>query len=312
MSRFDLRHKDTIQLFIREFFELFFPKIAPYINFESVQFLDKEFYALFENSEGDGDKDVQSRSDMLMMFEAKINGQKEIVLVHWEQQGEKEADFAKRMFGYFCGGYYKYKKIIFPIALFTDKFNWNARIDETFTLSFFSYLICKFRFRLIKLKDYTAEQFIQLAPGNPLVWAYLPLTRYHKRERPQIAHRAKGGVLETVKNDKKRATLFSLIEHSLDLTPEEEIEFKKICAKDPRFEEVGMLESFKDLYIEKGYDKGIAQGIDQGLKQGIEQGMTRGAEQKNLEIARLMKAEGEPAARIMKFTGLTAEEQDKL
>ena len=99
------------------------------------------------------------------MLEVVLKGKKEIVLVHREQQGEKEANFAERMFDHF---------------------------------------------KLIKLKDYTAEEFIKRGPQNPLVWAYLPLTRFDRSKRPQIAAMAKGGVLDTVKEASKRATLFSL------------------------------------------------------------------------------------------------------
>ena len=61
-----------------------------------------------------------------------------------------------------------------------------------------------------------------------------------------------------------------------------------------------MLRSLEDLYMEKGYDR------------GLEQGIARGVEQNYLEIARLMKKEGESPERIKKFTGLSLEEQAKL
>ena len=304
MSKFDVRHKETIRLFLKEFFELFYPDICPLINFETVQFLDKELISLFEDREELPGQDRKTRTDMLILLSAKIDGLEEKILIHWEGQGEKEADFAERMFYYFCGGYYKYRKKIFPIALFTDDAEWRQRISATFKMILFRYFVCKYRFQLIKLKDYSARKFEKRQPTNPLVWGYLPLTQYKEKERPGIAAKARLGVLRTVQDEQKRATLFSLIEQSLGLSQAEEAACYQIMRKDISFKEVKMLQSFEELGFEKGYD--------QGVEKGIEQGITRGVEQNNLEIARLMKAEGESAERIMKFTGLSLEEQAKL
>ena len=52
-NRFDIRHKETLTLFLREYFELFFPDLVDKIRFETARFLDKELIALFEK---DGEK----------------------------------------------------------------------------------------------------------------------------------------------------------------------------------------------------------------------------------------------------------------
>jgi len=52
-NRFDIRHKETLMLFPREYFQLFFPDLVDKINFETARFLDKELNALFEEA---GDK----------------------------------------------------------------------------------------------------------------------------------------------------------------------------------------------------------------------------------------------------------------
>jgi len=44
---FDIRHKETLTLFLREYFEMFFPELAVRMNFETAKFLDKELIALF-------------------------------------------------------------------------------------------------------------------------------------------------------------------------------------------------------------------------------------------------------------------------
>ncbi len=58
----------------------------------------------------------------------------------------------------------------------------------------------------------------------------------------------------------------------------------------------------------KGIEKGIKQGIKQGIEQGIEQGVNQGIEKGALKTAKMMKADGEPIEKIIKYTGLSKEE----
>ena len=58
----------------------------------------------------------------------------------------------------------------------------------------------------------------------------------------------------------------------------------------------------------KGLERGLEQGIEQGLKRGIEQG----GKNKQLEIAKKMKAKNIPTDEIIEITGLTKEEIEKL
>jgi predicted transposase/invertase (TIGR01784 family) len=63
-----------------------------------------------------------------------------------------------------------------------------------------------------------------------------------------------------------------------------------------------------DLGIEKGIQLGIEQGIEQGITQGITQGIGQGVTQERINIARTLKALGEPTDRIMQITGLSQAE----
>ena len=56
--------------------------------------------------------------------------------------------------------------------------------------------------------------------------------------------------------------------------------------------------------IEKGFEKGRAEGKAEGMEEGIEKGMN----QRSLEIAWKMLANGMDDASVMDMTGLTAEE----
>ena len=51
---------------------------------------------------------------------------------------------------------------------------------------------------------------------------------------------------------------------------------------------------------------------EQGLERGLEQGRAEGELEAARKLARAMKADGEPVERICKYTGLSAEEIEKL
>ena len=56
--------------------------------------------------------------------------------------------------------------------------------------------------------------------------------------------------------------------------------------------------------MEKGMEMGMKQGMEKGRAEGMEEGMN----QRSLEIAKKMLANGMDDASVMDMTGLTAEE----
>ena len=60
----------------------------------------------------------------------------------------------------------------------------------------------------------------------------------------------------------------------------------------------------KEEGLAEGMEKGLAEGMEKGLAEGMEKGMN----QRSLEIARKMLANGMDAATVMEITGLSEEE----
>jgi len=52
--------------------------------------------------------------------------------------------------------------------------------------------------------------------------------------------------------------------------------------------------------------------LDAGLAKGLEQGRAEGEKQKAMEMARMMKADNEPLEKIMRYSGLTLDEIQKI
>ncbi len=59
--------------------------------------------------------------------------------------------------------------------------------------------------------------------------------------------------------------------------------------------------------------KGVVDtSYEEGLEEGVIIGEEKGKKKEKVEIARVMKKEGEPVDRIARYTGLTPEEIEKL
>ena len=58
--------------------------------------------------------------------------------------------------------------------------------------------------------------------------------------------------------------------------------------------------------------EGIAEGMEKGMKEGLEKGRAEGMNQRSLDIARNMLADGVDINLIIKYSGLTQEQIEKL
>ncbi|KPA13215.1 hypothetical protein MHK_006599 [Candidatus Magnetomorum sp. HK-1] len=294
-SNYDIRHKETIRFFMREYFELFFPKLAEKMNFETAQFLDKELIALF----GDSDQIEQLKiADSLIMIEINLDRFKEWVMIHWEVQGTKQRYFEERMFHIFCGIYYQFRRKVFPIAMFIDPHQWRKPISETFSMDVMNYpVIEKFSYQMIKLKKYDSDDFEKKAPDNPLTWGYLPLTNYPQQNRPLIKAKAINGIIKTASNDKQKAILSSLIDTSLPLTKEEHRQYLKLIEKDAQYKEVKMFDTVEEYFHEKGREKGLEEGLQEGRYDIISKFIRSGM----LSVEQIVQATGEQYDLVQKI-----------
>jgi hypothetical protein len=258
-SKFDIQHKEALRLFIKEYFELFLPKLAKLMLFETAEFKDKELISII------GDDEQHRHLDALIMIQIMIEGTPKWVLIHWEQQSKRQTNFAQRMLHYFAGIYFHFKEIVFPIAMFTDEHVWRIPIETKYKMTLLDHEIIEFNFNLIKVKDFTAEEFENRAPENPLTWAYLPMTRYPKDQKTLIKAKALKGIAQTEKDEKKRSHLVRLVDTYLPLTQEEREQFVEFVKQQSTYQEVYMIETIKDVGIEQGEDNLLAKLIKSGM-----------------------------------------------
>jgi Skp family chaperone for outer membrane proteins len=286
-NNFDIRHKETIRLHLKEYFELFFPELAKRMDFDTAEFKDKELIALF------GDQDQFKYTDALILIKIKLDAGEDWILIHWEHMGYKPSVFEERMLHYFCGIYFQYRKTVLPIVMFTDPSKWIKPVSNTYKMELPDYPIVDFHYNIIKLKNYTPESLIQKAPSNPLVWAYLPLTDFPKEDRPIIKAKAESGVLKTGKTGRHKATLLSLIDQTLSLTKSENEQYLNLIEKQNDLKEVKMYESIEEWLLEKATRKATRKADERAKEtirkavQALEQTFEKKSEQLKRESQQL-------------------------
>ena len=82
----------------------------------------------------------------------------------------------------------------------------------------------------------------------------------------------------------------------------------ELRAYDKFWDSVSVERTLLDDRYQKGMEKGIEKGRAEGKAEGMEEGIEKGMNQRSLEIARKMLANGMDEASVMDMTGLTAEE----
>ena len=271
--------KRLVELFFKDFLEFFCPDLAKIIDFNSVDFPNKELYSgMLE-----GEKTI---SDVL----AKVNlldGQEQYILIHLEIQSSRDVDIPRRMFRYFCNIWMKHEKPVYAFALFIDESQWREPISNVFNMEFMKTKLT-YEFQLQKTKNYNYEEYLDYP--NPIVTAFLIRMNYGKKSRALV----KAESMKRIKKyynltETQTETLLHFIDRLLFLNEEETKEFKDII-KQEEYEEVNkmMLTTLQEEIIQEKIKN------------------------REVEIVKNLLETGYPIENIPKVTGLSLEEVKKI
>ena len=132
-------------------------------------------------------------------------------------------------------------------------------------------------------------------PGDPLHWW---LAWLDKKSQPELA-------AEAVNMDSGIAAAQARLEELLD--DEDFMRMYELREK-TRFDWTSGVNHAR----REGRAEGLQEGRAEGLQEGRAEGIQEGEQKKSIEVAAKMKAAGESAEKIQAFTGLSAEEIEKL
>lgn len=153
----DLLWKGIIESLIEDFLLLFFPSLAPSIDFgRGFEFLDNELAQLAPDA-----ADTRRLTDKLIKVFLK-DGSERWVLIHVEVQGYQDRDFPKRLFIYYYRLLDRYGLPVTTLAILIDK---NSKYKPTKYETNFTGTRLLFEFNTYKLLDHPLEELEQLV--NP-------------------------------------------------------------------------------------------------------------------------------------------------
>ncbi|MFH0729401.1 MAG: cytosolic protein [Pseudomonadota bacterium] len=274
---YDSPWKEILEDYFQEFMRFFFSYAADEIDWErGYQFLDKELEQIVRDAE------LGKRyADKLVQL-WQIDGESAWVMVHVEVQGEKDADFAKRMYVYNYRIFDRYDRPVASLAVLADnRAGWRP---ESYTQKLFG---CEtgIRFPVVKLLDYMDRWEELQSDENP--FAIAVMAHLKTRETQNDATRRKAWKVELTKSlyakgyrRKDVLNLFRFIDWIMRLPDELETVF---------WEEIQQYEEDKQMPYVTSVEK---IGIKKGMQQGMQQGMLKGIEQNLQETIHKMYRKG--------------------
>lgn len=258
---FDSPWKDVLEIYFEEFMAFFFPDAHRDIDWSrGYENRDTELQQIMRDA-----KLGKRLADKLMVV-YRYSGERQLVLIHIEIQGDYDSDFSERMYVYHYRIYDLYREPIVSLAILGDERpGWRP---DHFTQELWG---CRssLHFPTIKLLDYQ-ERWPQLENNlNPfavMVMAHLrtKASRNDPKNRLQYKLTLVKQLYERGYQRQDILELFRFIDWLLRLPEELEQQFKLQLSE----YEAAMSRPYITSIERHGHQQGLAQGLEQGLEQG--------------------------------------------
>lgn len=251
----DRLFKELLTVFFGDFLRLFVPDASELVDYDSFEFLDKELFT---------DVTAGDRREADVVVKGLFRGQSTCFLIHVENQSNRKAKFAERMFLYGARLYEKHRLPIFPVALLSYDTPRNPE-PSVFEFRFGNFTPLRYEFQVIQLNRLNWRDFIDTP--NPVASALMTKMAIAPEDRVAVKFECLR-LLATLKLDPARMHLISgFIDTYLRLNEAERIEFdEKVAALEPEPKEVVM--EIVTSWMEEGIQKGLQQGLQQGQLEG--------------------------------------------
>lgn len=296
----DRYFKKLLEVFFNEFLEAFFSKLHASLDLSTIKFLSQE---LFPDMVA-GDK---KRADLIAETKLKERAGDSILLIHIEAQSYHQENFAERMCIYCMMIYLKYRKPVFPIAIFSYDKDRNESTTFSFGTPFFTTLT--FQFKMLELHKLHWCRFVKST--NPVAAALMCRMNYSREERVAVRIGFLRSLGRMALDDAKIRILHGFFDKYLKIDEDEEELFMQEVKKLPKKEQDDMLK-WPNSFYDRGLKKGREEGIRQGIERGREKGRAEGKKEAVREIATELLKKGMPVKDIAEITGLSAEKIEAL
>lgn len=241
----DRLFKELLSTFFWEFVELFLPKVAAYLERDSIFFLNQEVFTDVTSGE---------RREVDLLAQVKFRGQDTCFLIHLENQSHSQAGFERRMFHYFARLDEKYALPVYPVVIFSFESPQRAEAN-CYQVQFPDRKVLDFSYVSIQLNRLNWRDFLQ--QQNPVAAALMAKMKIKPQDRPKVKSECLR-LLATLRLDAARMQMISgFIDTYLRLNATEEQIFRA------ELDRIGLVQQEDVMEI-------VTSWMEQGLQQGIE------------------------------------------
>jgi hypothetical protein len=159
---------------LRGFFDAFLPEVARFIDFQAIEFVDKERHT-FHARKRTGDLLIKTR------FQGKATG----FLIHLEHQAQRDTDLGRRMLEYFLLDWQDFDLPVYPIAVLSHKKRASG-CQLPLRVDFPNKQVLHFEFDVIDLARMDAETYLKFP--NPASLALSSRMKFDPTNRVKLAH----------------------------------------------------------------------------------------------------------------------------
>ena len=263
---YDSPWKEILDRYFKDFMAFFFPRASREIDWtKGYAFLDKELQRVIRDAE------IGRRLVDKLVKVWKKDGSEAWVLIHIEIQGNKDPEFARRMYVYNYRLFDRYARHVASLAILADD-------NKEWRPTSYGYKLwgshARLEFPVVKLIDYAANLDALYQTKNPfgvVVMAHLKAleTRHDSENRLnwklKLAKHlyAQGFVRQDI------IELFRFIDWVMVLPEGLEHRFSEELMKDEEEKKMRYITSVERIGIQKGIQKGIQQTIRKLLLNGL-------------------------------------------
>ena len=239
----DRLFKEFLQRFLPDFLWIFFPAEAERLNFDTLQFLDKELIINFAGQE--------LRITDIVAEVATWEGIAETIIIHLEVEGRDKVALPQRMSEYYALLRIFRRKPVLPLALVllpnAGGLDWQSYHERIF-----GHAVLHFRYGQVGIRDLSSRQY--LAEHSPVAAALTVLMQPEGESPAFLKLEAVQKVLESELSDGDKLFLFEFMN---TYAPTSEL-------SDPRRE---IMEKLLDVEMTWG-DRLRAEGEERGEARG--------------------------------------------
>jgi hypothetical protein len=232
------------------FFNAFLPDVAAFVDFSSLEYVDKEGVTL----------DGRKRTGDLLV-KTRFRGESAAFLIHLEHQAQPDSDLARRMLEYWLMDWRNYDLPVYPIAVLNHQ-RPAPNSACPLEINFPNKRILEFDFDVIDLFRMNAESYVQMQ--NPAALALASRMQRKSKERVGLTLDFFLNLAKTPINKKDKAFIAGFFSGYQPLNPGEalQLEMERDKVEPDTAREAVM--NLTNPFIELGKQRGLEQGRYQG------------------------------------------------